>query len=93
MYLCHVTQLPDDGARGFDTGGAGQATIFLLRRGDQVRAWHDSCPHHGTPLPWRRDAYLDAYHRSVWQLVQEGFLLSEDASKLLATAEAVPFER
>jgi hypothetical protein len=40
-----------------------------------------------------RDAYLDAYHRSVWQLVQEGFLLSEDASKLLATAEAVPFGR
>jgi hypothetical protein len=42
MYLCHVTQLPEDGARGFDTGGAGQATIFLLRRGDQVRAWRTS---------------------------------------------------
>ncbi|MBP1315274.1 Rieske 2Fe-2S domain-containing protein [Herbaspirillum huttiense F1] len=65
MYLCHVTQLPEDGARGFDTDGAGQATIFLLRRGDQVRAWQDSCPHHGTPLPWRRDAYLDASGQHV----------------------------
>ncbi|MGO0791770.1 Rieske (2Fe-2S) protein [Herbaspirillum seropedicae] len=59
MYLCHVTQLPENGARGFDTESAGQATIFVLRRGDQVRAWRDSCPHHGTPLPWRRDAYFD----------------------------------
>lgn len=60
MYLCHVTQLPENGARGFDTESAGQATIFVLRRGDQVRAWRDRCPHHGTPLPWRKDAYLNA---------------------------------
>lgn len=39
-----------------------------------------------------REAYLDAYHRSVWELVQDGFLLSEDVDKLMATAEAVPFE-
>lgn len=60
MYLCHISELPEDGARGFDTAGAGQATIFLLRKGDQLRGWRDFCPHHGTPLPWRRDAYLDA---------------------------------
>lgn len=39
-----------------------------------------------------RDSYLDAYHRSVWGLVQDGFLLSEDAGDLMVTAEAVPFE-
>ena len=39
-----------------------------------------------------REDYLDAYHRSVWGLVQYGYLLSEDVDRLLATAEAVPFE-
>lgn len=38
-----------------------------------------------------RQAYLDAYHRSTWALVQDGFLLSEDVDALLTTAEAVPF--
>lgn len=57
MYLCHLSELPENGARGFDTG---EVLLFVLRRGDQVRAWRDACPHHGTPLPWRKDAYLDA---------------------------------
>lgn len=39
-----------------------------------------------------RQAYLDAYHRSTWALVQDGFLLSEDVDALLTTAEAVPFQ-
>jgi|SRR5450830_214780 len=60
MYLCHLEQLPEGGARGFDAESSGQATIFVLRRGQQAWAWRDACPHHGTPLPWRKDAYLDA---------------------------------
>jgi hypothetical protein len=39
-----------------------------------------------------REAYLDAYQRSVWSLVQDGYLLSEDVDELLATADAVSFE-
>ena len=37
-------------------------------------------------------AYLDAYHRAVWGLVQKGFLLSKYVNNLLATSEAVPFQ-
>lgn len=65
MRLCHVDELPEGGARGFDTEGAGQATVFVLRRGSALRAWRDACPHLGTPLPWRRDAYLDASGRHI----------------------------
>ena len=65
MRLCNVDELPDGGARGFDTESAGQATVFVLRRGSALRAWRDACPHLGTPLPWRRDAYLDAYGRHI----------------------------
>ncbi|OYT89484.1 MAG: (2Fe-2S)-binding protein [Burkholderiales bacterium PBB6] len=60
MRLCHVHDIPDGGARGFDTAGAGQDTLFVVRRGEQLLAYVNSCPHHDTPLAWRRDAYLNA---------------------------------
>ena len=60
MRLCHVDEVPDGGARGFDAHGVGHATVFVVRKGADLRAWRDACPHHGTPLPWRTDAYLDA---------------------------------
>lgn len=60
MRLCHVDEVPDGGARGFDAHGVGQTTVFVVRQGEALRAWRDACPHHGTPLPWRTDAYLDA---------------------------------
>ncbi|CAN7778481.1 Rieske 2Fe-2S domain-containing protein [Variovorax sp. LjRoot175] len=58
--LCHLAELPDGGARGFDPLDRGRHTVFAVRRGDTVRVWADRCPHHGTPLPWRKDAYLNA---------------------------------
>lgn len=60
VRLCALADLPDGGARGFDPAGRGRATVFAVRRGAQVQLWADRCPHHGTPLPWRRDAYLNA---------------------------------
>ncbi|MGR6805465.1 Rieske (2Fe-2S) protein [Sphaerotilus natans] len=58
--LCHLHELPDGLARGFDPGATGQTTMLVLRRGRQLRAFLDRCPHHGTPLAWRADAYLNA---------------------------------
>lgn len=60
MRLCHIDELPDGGARGFDPHGRGRDTLFVVRRGAALHAWADACPHHGTPMPWRKDAYLDA---------------------------------
>jgi nitrite reductase/ring-hydroxylating ferredoxin subunit len=58
--LCHLADLPDGGARGFDPFGRGRDTVFAVRQGGAVRVWADRCPHHGTPMPWRKDAYLNA---------------------------------
>ncbi len=58
--LCRLAALPDGDARGFDPGGEGHDTLFVVRQGADVRAWRDACPHHGTPLAWRRHAYLNA---------------------------------
>lgn len=59
LYLCHVDDLPDGGAQGFDPWGRGRDTLFLVRRQGQVWGYLDACPHlGGTPMPWRKDAYL-----------------------------------
>ena len=60
MRLCHLDELPDGGARGFDPQASGRDALFVVRRGRDLRAWLDACPHYGTPLPWRKDAYLNA---------------------------------
>jgi nitrite reductase/ring-hydroxylating ferredoxin subunit len=58
--LCRIDELPDGGARGFDPGRSGQDTLLLVRQGERVFAYADACPHHGTPMAWRKDAYLNA---------------------------------
>lgn len=57
--LCRIDELPDPGSRGFTLRTeAGLQDIFLVRRGDQVRAYVNRCPHTGSPLDWRPDQFL-----------------------------------
>lgn len=60
MRLCHIDEVPDGGTRGFDPARSGQDTLLVVRRGERVFGWRDACPHHGTPMAWRKDAYLNA---------------------------------
>ena len=60
VFLCRLDELPDGESRGFDPWQEGQDSVLLVRRGDRVVAWRDACPHHGgTPMAWRKDAYLN----------------------------------
>jgi nitrite reductase/ring-hydroxylating ferredoxin subunit len=60
MRLCHLDDLPDGGSRGFDPRATGRDTLLVVRRGRTLHAYADTCPHHGTPMAWRKDAYLNA---------------------------------
>jgi nitrite reductase/ring-hydroxylating ferredoxin subunit len=60
MRLCHLHDLPDGDSRGFDPRGTGRDTLLVVRQGAGVRAYVNACPHHGTPMAWRKDAYLNA---------------------------------
>ncbi|HEU0201726.1 MAG TPA: Rieske (2Fe-2S) protein [Burkholderiaceae bacterium] len=61
VRLCHLSDLPDGGSRGFDPLGEGRDTMFIVRRGTELHAYRDACPHWaGTPMAWRKDAYLNA---------------------------------
>jgi nitrite reductase/ring-hydroxylating ferredoxin subunit len=58
--LCHLNDVADGDARGFQTGSL-RCKIIVVRKGDAVIGWRDMCPHYagGTPMAWKRDAYLN----------------------------------
>ena len=60
MRLCHLNDLAEGAARGFDPQCTGQDTLLVVRQGERLFAYADACPHHGTPMAWRKDAYLNA---------------------------------
>lgn len=58
--LCPLADLLPDSARGFDPFGQGRDALFVVRRGPGVYAYRNLCPHQGSSLPWRKNAYLNS---------------------------------
>jgi nitrite reductase/ring-hydroxylating ferredoxin subunit len=64
--LCRLADIPDGGGKGFRLGtGVEERALFLLRRGERVWAYANSCPHRGTPLDWVPDRFIDMGGRHV----------------------------
>lgn len=59
VTLCHLDELPDGSARGFDPFGQGRDAIFVVRRGNSLKSYRNVCPHQGASMPWRKNAYLN----------------------------------
>ena len=61
-FVCDLSVLDDPGSRGFSVALDNGETLagFLVRRGNFVYAYADSCPHTGVELAWLPDQYLDA---------------------------------
>jgi nitrite reductase/ring-hydroxylating ferredoxin subunit len=58
--LCRLDDIPDGGAKGFTVPGIGEAgELFVVRRGERVFAYVNSCPHVGTPLEFVADQFLN----------------------------------
>lgn len=59
MRLCALADLADPGSRGFRFRADTRLFAgFVVRAGDQVRGYVDSCPHAGWPLAALDDRYL-----------------------------------
>ena len=59
--LCRFDELADGEARGFWPFDGARQKIFVVRKGRNLYAYWDACPHYGdTPMAWRTDAYLNA---------------------------------
>ncbi len=60
LPLCRREEIPDGGAKGVDLGAAYEPReIFLLREGDAVYGYVNSCPHMGTPLEMVDDQFVN----------------------------------
>jgi len=59
IELCSFNEIPDGAAIGFDPFGRGRDALFLVRRGETLKAYRNVCPHQGASLPWRKNAYLN----------------------------------
>lgn len=55
-----MTELADHGAKGFTVMFDGRETaVFLVRAGDDVYGYINSCPHTGVNLDWMPDEFMD----------------------------------
>ena len=67
--LCTVKELADPDSRGFEQPGpSGAQPCFLVRRGEEVYAYRNRCPHIGATLEWLPDRFLTA----DGELIQRG---------------------
>ena len=64
--LCHISELSDPGSAGFavEIGGE-RVMVVVVRRGDEVFAYVNSCPHRGVPLDFRPGQVLDIDRRHI----------------------------
>jgi nitrite reductase/ring-hydroxylating ferredoxin subunit len=59
QYLCAFTDLADGAGRGFTLMlEFGAREIVVVRRGDQVFGYVNSCPHTGVTLNWRDNEFM-----------------------------------
>ena len=59
VFRAALAALADGEAKGFEWEGGGYGRCgFLVRRGGEVFAYHDRCPHAGNRLEWKPDAFL-----------------------------------
>lgn len=60
IVICSLEELQDPGCRGMTvTYGGQQQDIFIVRQGDAVYGYLNSCPHTGGPLDWVPDQFLN----------------------------------
>lgn len=53
--VCNLDDIDDGHSAGFT---AGHTMIMIIRQGNQVYAYENSCPHIGTPLDFLPDQFL-----------------------------------
>lgn len=79
--LCALADLDDPGAKGFVL--AHGMRIFVVREGDEVHGYANSCPHQGTTLDWNPDMFLtvDKSHiqcatHGAWFRIADGYCVA-----------------
>ncbi|MEB8433422.1 Rieske (2Fe-2S) protein [Cocleimonas sp. KMM 6892] len=60
QFLCKLSDLEDLSCKGFTVDvKQNSSRIFIIRKGDEVFAYLNVCPHALAPLEWNPDDFLD----------------------------------
>lgn len=78
--LCPISDIPEQGAKGFEVEGRG---IFAIRHQGRIFVYENRCPHRGVPLEWLPDQFLD-YERNFIQCATHGALFKIDDGECIA---------
>lgn len=78
IYLCQLQDIADPGSKGFALNSTGAVNIFIVRKGNLLRAYKNHCPHTGAPLEWKPDQFLDFENRFI-QCALHGALFEIDS--------------
>ena len=79
--LCRSDDLPDPGSRGFDVevpGSPQPLRLFVVRKGDVLAAYRNSCPHTGAPLEWLPDQFFDLDNSFIQCAIHGALFRPED---------------
>jgi nitrite reductase/ring-hydroxylating ferredoxin subunit len=80
--LCPLAEIPDPGSRGFEIEGR---FLFLVRRGNVLAGYVNSCPHTGGPLDWVEGRFLDFEQRHILCATHGAIFRIEDGHCLAGT--------
>lgn len=98
--LCRLDELQDPGSRGVMLQqGERLQDVLVVRRGQGVYAYINSCPHTGSPLDWNEHEFLSldkgyiqcAMHAALFRL-EDGICVAGPCTGASLTAIAVEVE-
>lgn len=84
LRLAALKDIPDGACLGIPAlAGGPPVDLFLVRRGDRIRGFVNSCPHTGVNLEWLPHGFLDAGGEHI-QCKTHGALFDVDDGRCLA---------
>ena len=93
-YLCQVAEIADGGVREFVYGhGKDQLSLMVMRHGERIRGYVNSCPHFWVPLNVGPsftlfDDYVLCMNHYAMFRIEDGYC--EDGPCLGTTLDGVP---
>ena len=83
IQLCRLEELETIDSRGFEIDHSSTLhNIFIVRDGNSVTAYQNSCPHNFAPLDWAPDNFL-SYEKDYIQCASHGALFEIDSGRCI----------
>jgi len=77
--LCALSEISAPGSRGFSVNALqGCVEVFVVRSGNRVVAYRNSCPHTGGPLDWVPDQFLSIENDRIQCATHDALFRIED---------------